>query len=49
MAYIIESAGGYSTDGYHKSLLDVSFSYDNIHQTVPIILASEEEMNQINL
>jgi fructose-1,6-bisphosphatase I len=49
MAYIIESAGGYSTDGDHKSLLDVPFSYENIHQTVPIILASKEEMDQINL
>lgn len=48
MAYIIESAGGYSSDGSNKSLLDTGFSHDNVHQKVGIVLASETEMEIFN-
>lgn len=47
MAYIIESAGGYSSNG-KESLLDVPFSYENLHQKVAIILCSQKEMNIFN-
>lgn len=43
MAYIIEKAGGFSSDGYLESLLDVEFDEKNVHQKTGIVLMSAKE------
>jgi fructose-1,6-bisphosphatase I len=43
MAYIIEKAGGFSSDGYLDSLLDVPFDETNVHQKTGIMLMGSEE------
>lgn len=45
IAFLIEQAGGHSTNGYHESLLDLTFNNNNIHQKVPLILAGKYEMD----
>ena len=43
IAHIIEKAKGQSSNG-NKSLLDVDFPWDNIHQRTPIYCGSKKEM-----
>lgn len=43
MAFIMESAGGYSSDGRLSSLLDVEFDMKNIHQKTGLVLSSGDE------
>ena len=41
-AYIFETANGIASNG-HKSLLDIDFPKNNIHQKTPIILSTQYE------
>ena len=43
MAYIVEYAGGLSSNG-NKSLLDVEFPWDDVHQKTPIYYGSVKEI-----
>lgn len=46
-AYIFEMAGGYSSDGHLKSLLDMPFP-SNPHQKTGLVLAGQHEYEMLN-
>ena len=47
LAYIMDSAGGKSSDG-SVQLLKINFPWNNIHQKTPIFYGSYYEMNKLN-